>query len=86
MTIALNNYLRSSDQIISDAAHLTINAMSAFSIKQITEAEYADIMHDILDLKKIDRLTSDMQRQNEIEHAYEEIKSIAETLTTFKSL
>lgn len=86
MTAALSKYIRSPDEIITNAAHLTINAMAAFNAKQMTEAEYVDVMHDILDLQKIEKLTNDMQRQNEIEHAFEEMKSIANTLMTLASL
>lgn len=86
MTTALSSYIRSPDKIISNAAHLAISAMASFQAKELTEAEYVDIMHDILDLQKVIKLTNDMDRQNEIEHAFEEIKSIAGALLTLSSL
>lgn len=86
MNTAINNYLRSSDEIIANAANLTISAMASFQAKALTEAEYVDVMHDVLDLEKVTKLTNDMQRLNEIEHAYDEIKSIAGALATLASL
>jgi hypothetical protein len=80
MTI-LNNYLRSADPIIKSAANLTINAMSAFQSNQITASEYSEIMENILDLDKVKELTTDMDRENEIVHAFEQIKEIAGMLS-----
>lgn len=80
MTI-LSNYIRSADPIIANAANLTISAMSAFQSKQITASEYSEIMENILDLKKVEELAADMDRENEIVHAFEQIKEIASALS-----
>jgi len=78
----LNTYIRSADEIVSNAADLTVSAMAAYKTKQITSQEYDEIIEDIFDLSKITTLTNDMKRQNFVAKAFDEMKSIATLLTS----
>ena len=86
MTSPLDIYIRSSDSIIATAANLTISAMASFKNGQLSATEYADVMHDILDLDKVTKLTSQMERQNEIANAFAHLKDIASAVSTLASL
>lgn len=82
----LDDLMRSSDPVIQNAASLTVSAMANFKTGQLSASEYSEIVENILDLKTVIKLTDDMNRQNEIEHAFELLKDIAGPLSSLSGL
>lgn len=84
--MTLSDLVRSKDPIIANTANLTVSTMAAFQAKEISVAEYAELMKNILDFEAVKKLTDDMNRQNEIANALSELESIASALSSLTSL
>jgi hypothetical protein len=80
--MTLTTLVRSSDPVIANTANLTIRTMASFKSGEISATEYKELMANILDLNNIIRLTSDMNRQNEIANAFNQLKDIAGILVS----
>ena len=84
--MTLDTFIQSPDPIIANAATLTNNAVASLKAGQITADEYSELLANILDFTTVVGLTNDMNRQNQIANAFNQIKNIASILTSIPGL
>lgn len=84
--MTLDDFINSPDPIVAQAATLTSDTIAAFKAGQVNAVEYAELMANILDFNAVTKLTSDMQRQNEIAVVFAQLKDIAGLVSTLTSL
>jgi len=68
--MTLDEMLQSNDPLIKNAARVLDELNDAVDEKRIKPEEYAELVDDLLDLSKIQKLSIDIERKAKIEEAF----------------
>jgi polyhydroxyalkanoate synthesis regulator phasin len=71
------------DPIVSETAVLLQQFTDQLHAGQMTEDEYKQLVGDLLDMQRIDQLTTDIWQKNEIAKAFQRLYQIVSTMVSF---
>lgn len=75
--MTLDEMLQSKDPIIKNAARVLAELNDAVDEKRIKPEEYAELVDDLLDLEKINKLAKSVEHKAELEEAFNMLRSVA---------
>ena len=81
MAEKFEDFFGHNEEAVDQAAHLLAEAEEALKVGDINQSEFDEIAEDILEIHRINELTSDVNRKATIKKMYDNLRSIVSSIT-----